>query len=43
MAAGAPEALTDRAKAIKKSIEGVERAAEKLSNLKNKVRKLDPN
>lgn len=33
----------ERSKAVKKSLEGVERAIEKLSNLKNKVKKLDPN
>ena len=36
-------AESDRARAVKKSIEGVERAVEKLQNLKNKVKKLDPN
>lgn len=34
---------SDRARALKKSIEGVERAGEKLQSLKNKVKKLDPN
>ena len=41
--AGGQPAVMERSKAIKKSLEGVERAVEKLSNLKNKVKKLDPN
>ena len=34
---------SDKCRAVKKSIEGVERSIEKLQNLKTKVKKLDPN
>ena len=37
------QAQTDKYTKVKKQLEGVERSIEKLQNLKNRIKKLDPN